>query len=101
MANAIAQEVSGGVARVFAKGNFLGDGERAKFGFGLIEEWTNQFNARTGRRTAAPFHPGQSFTTAAAQDAEKKKFNLIVGVMRERDGFNFESFRRAREKFVT
>ncbi|HZQ47636.1 MAG TPA: hypothetical protein VFC07_11520, partial [Verrucomicrobiae bacterium] len=52
-------------------------------GFGLIEQWPREHNFWIARRRTLPFHARQPLATGAAQQAQKKKFHLIIRMMRQ------------------
>ena len=85
MANAVALNVQKAVGGVFGKWQIVGLDKRTQRLLGKIEQRAGQADFRRAGGWVAPFHPGQSFTTGAAQKPDEEQFDLIIGVMGQSD----------------
>ena len=83
------------------KQDFIFQGELLQLILGLVKQRSDQFDPGICRRRIPPFHTAQPFPTASAQQTQKKQFQLVILVMSQCHGRNFQSRRSLREKRVS
>jgi len=100
MANPVPLKIQPRIARILPIANALLPRELAQRALRLVQQRANQLNPGVARRGAAPFHAGQSFPSAPAQQPQKEQFHLIVGLMRQRNRGDAQAHGGASQKIV-
>ncbi len=94
-------KIEGSISGIGPKSNLVVAGERHEVSLGDIEEGTDELDPGIGGGRVLPFHSGDAFAAGAAEEAEEKKFDLIIGVMGEGDGGDAQAGGGVSEKLVT
>ena len=100
MPESIALKIKARVGGVFTMVNSRLGGIIPQGGLWRIQQRPDQFHAGIAGRGTSPLHPGQAFTTAASEQSQKKKFKLIIGMMRQGDRGHSHLQRRPRQEVV-
>jgi hypothetical protein len=101
MPDSVPLKVQERVALVLAKRNTPFDCILAEQGFWLIQQGTNQLDARVTRRRISPLHPGKPLAAAASEQSHKEQFQSVIRVMRQGDQGDAPPPRNARQEIVS
>ena len=88
------------VAGVFPERDPLGLRKSQQSRFRLIQEWPDQLDLAVEYRRADPLHSAQTFTARSPEKAQKKKLGLVIGVMGQSHGRNFQPLGGTAEKVM-
>jgi hypothetical protein len=90
--------VQGRIALVFTEDNLATARERGEFSPSEIQQRAHQRDPRIHRQGRLPFHPGQSLASRSAQQPEHEQFDLIIGMMSQRNVPALQLPRRPRQE---
>ena len=100
MPESIALKIKARVGGVFTMVNSRLGGIIPQGGLRQIQKRSDQFHAGIAGGGISPLHPGQASTTAASEQSQKKKFKLIIGMMRQGNCGDSHAQRRPRQEVV-